>query len=57
MIDEIFEPFRRLDDERTATATGVGLGLSIVRAIADVHGAAIAVRPVDRGGLRVEAPF
>ena len=57
MIDEIFEPFRRLDDERTATATGVGLGLSIVRAIADVHGAAIAVRPVDRGGLRVEVRF
>jgi signal transduction histidine kinase len=57
MIYEIFEPFRRMDDERTTTATGVGLGLSIVRAIAEVHGGAIAVRSVEGGGLRVEARF
>jgi nitrogen-specific signal transduction histidine kinase len=57
MIYEIFEPFRRMDDERTTTATGVGLGLSIVRAIADVHGGAIAVRSVEGGGLRVEVRF
>jgi signal transduction histidine kinase len=57
MIYEIFEPFRRMDEERTTTATGVGLGLSIVRAIADVHGGAIAVRSVEGGGLRVEVRF
>jgi signal transduction histidine kinase len=57
MISEIFEPFRRLDGERTATATGVGLGLSIVRAIADVHGARIDAAPVEGGGLRVEVRF
>ncbi|MGH2894445.1 MAG: sensor histidine kinase [Solirubrobacteraceae bacterium] len=57
MISELFEPFRRMDGERTATATGLGLGLSIVRAIADVHRAAVEVRPVDGGGLRVEVRF
>jgi signal transduction histidine kinase len=57
MLSEIFEPFRRMDGERTATATGLGLGLSIVRAIADVHGAAVAARPVDGGGLQVEVRF
>jgi signal transduction histidine kinase len=57
MLSEIFEPFRRMDGERTATATGLGLGLSIVQAIADVHGAAIVVRPVDGGGLHVDVRF
>ena len=57
MISEIFEPFRRADGERTATAAGLGLGLSIVRAIADVHGAAVEAGPVEGGGLRVEVRF
>jgi signal transduction histidine kinase len=57
MISEIFEPFRRLDGERTATAAGLGLGLSIVQAIADVHGATVEARPVTGGGLRVEVRF
>ena len=57
MIAEIFEPFRRMNGERTATATGVGLGLSIVQAIADVHGAAVETSPVEGGGLRVEVRF
>lgn len=57
MISEIFEPFGRMHGERTATATGLGLGLSIVRAIADVHGATVAARPVQGGGLRLEVRF
>jgi signal transduction histidine kinase len=57
MIPEIFEPFRRIEGERTATASGFGLGLSIVQAIADVHGAAIAARQVEGGGLEVEVRF
>jgi signal transduction histidine kinase len=57
MIPELFEPFRRMDGERTATATGVGLGLSIVRAIADVHGAELEAGPVRGGGLRVQVRF
>jgi signal transduction histidine kinase len=57
MLSEIFEPFRRMDGERTATAGGLGLGLSIVQAIAEVHGAAVGVRPVDGGGLQVDVRF
>jgi signal transduction histidine kinase len=57
MISEIFEPFRRLDGERTATTTGLGLGLSIVQAIADVHEASVVATPPDGGGLRVEVRF
>jgi signal transduction histidine kinase len=46
-----------VDGERTATAAGLGLGLSIVQAIADVHGATVEARPVTSGGLRVELRF
>ncbi len=58
LIPELFEPFRRMEGERTvATTAGVGLGLSIVRAIADVHGATVDAGPVRGGGLRVEVRF
>jgi signal transduction histidine kinase len=57
MMSEIFEPFRRVEGERTATAPGLGLGLSIVQAIADVHHAAVIARQVDGGGLEVEVRF
>jgi signal transduction histidine kinase len=53
MISEIFEPFRRIDGERTATATGLGLRLSI----AHVHDATVVATPVDGGGLRVDVRF
>jgi signal transduction histidine kinase len=48
----LFEPFRRSGTARTAR-TGAGLGLAIVRAVAQVHGgtATAAARPT--GGLVV----
>jgi len=57
MVSEIFEPFRRVNGERSATANGLGLGLSIVQGIADVHNATIDACPLERGGLRVEVRF
>ncbi|MDC7225667.1 MAG: ATP-binding protein [Spirochaetales bacterium] len=35
-IEEIFEPFRQLEDPMTKTHRGMGLGLAIVRNIADI---------------------
>ena len=51
-VDELFEPFRRLAGERTAR-DGLGLGLSIVRAVAVAHGGQASARPVDGGGLEL----
>lgn len=51
-VDELFLPFRRHGTARTARR-GAGLGLSIVRAVAQAHGGTVtAVAPSD-GGLIV----
>ncbi|MBV8080483.1 MAG: HAMP domain-containing protein, partial [Actinobacteria bacterium] len=55
-LDRIFQPFQRLDPERTNNR-GTGLGLSIVQAIATAHGAALVALPRPLGGLRVEVAF
>jgi len=39
-IDDLFQPFRQLGTERVGYGEGHGLGLAIVRAIADAHRAA-----------------
>jgi signal transduction histidine kinase len=56
-IDRLLQPFQRLAADRTAQTPGVGLGLSIVQAIADAHGATVAVHPQTDGGLRVTVSF
>jgi signal transduction histidine kinase len=56
-LNRMFEPFRRLNGDRTSHADGFGLGLSIVHAIADAHDAAITARPRPGGGLFVEVGF
>ena len=40
---EVFEPFFRADCARSSTTEGAGLGLSLVRWIAERHGGAVAV--------------
>ncbi|HJP78939.1 MAG TPA: HAMP domain-containing sensor histidine kinase [Pseudonocardiaceae bacterium] len=55
-VDGLFEPFQRLD--RTAQrGEHHGLGLSIVRAIADAHAAVITARPGEPNGLSVTVAF
>ncbi|WP_418959571.1 sensor histidine kinase [Streptomyces tritici] len=58
-IDNLFEPFRRLRQERTGSDKGVGLGLSIVRSVARAHGGRIIAEPREGGGLvmRVTLPI
>lgn len=57
-IPTLFQPFRRLEAaERTAPSTttrGAGLGLSIVRAVADAHNGEIHATARDEGGLNIE---
>jgi signal transduction histidine kinase len=56
-LDRLFEPFQRLAASRTARGDGLGLGLSIVRAIAEAHGASILAQPLPEGGLAFEVTF
>jgi signal transduction histidine kinase len=56
-IDRLFHPFQRLGSERTGRREGLGLGLSIVQAIATAHGATIDARPHRGGGLAVKVTF
>ncbi|MEO3975660.1 HAMP domain-containing sensor histidine kinase [Streptomyces sp. CAU 1734] len=57
-IDSIWEPFRRLRQDRTGSDKGVGLGLSIARSVARAHGGRIIAEPREGGGLvmRVTLP-
>jgi signal transduction histidine kinase len=54
-VETIFQPFRRLGRERAGSLTtrGLGLGLSIVRAIANAHGGKATAVPRPGGGLIV----
>ncbi|MDE3132775.1 MAG: HAMP domain-containing protein [Acidobacteriota bacterium] len=57
-VEQLFEPFRRGVGERLrGDAGGLGLGLSIVRAVAVAHAASIEARPLPEGGLEFELRF
>ena len=53
-VSRLFEPFRRLEGDRTRSARGAGLGLSIVRAVVDAHGGEVRAVPRSGGGLELE---
>ncbi|WP_419995904.1 ATP-binding protein [Streptomyces boninensis] len=53
----LFEPFRRAEARRHQLGEGVGLGLSIVSAIARAHGAEVGAEANDGGGLTVRVEF
>lgn len=52
IVDSLFEPFWRLEG-RTAASGSVGLGLSIVRAVARAHGGQVVAESLPGGGLQV----
>ena len=54
-VRRLAEPFERL--HRDSDGPGAGLGLSIVRAVADAHGAELTLRARAGGGLLAEVEF
>ncbi|MFO7249539.1 MAG: HAMP domain-containing sensor histidine kinase [Actinomycetes bacterium] len=52
-VDDLFEPFRRLNADRIDSARGAGLGLSIVRAVVRAHAGTVRAVPREGGGLVV----
>ncbi|HEX3615014.1 MAG TPA: HAMP domain-containing sensor histidine kinase [Solirubrobacteraceae bacterium] len=56
-LERLLRPFERLGPARTGHDGGHGLGLSIVRAIADAHGAELKFSPREQGGLVVDVVF
>ena len=53
----LVRPFQRRGTDRTGTSEGLGLGLSIVAAIAEAHGGWLSVDANPGGGLRIQAGF
>jgi signal transduction histidine kinase len=53
----LLQPFQRLPARRTAGDEGIGLGLSIVAAIAKAHHATLTINPGPHGGLDIEISF
>lgn len=56
-IERLFQPFQRLDPSRLIHQDGHGLGLSIVRAVANAHDATVIARPMPDGGLSITVAF
>jgi signal transduction histidine kinase len=62
-VEELVKPFSRLDGNGSFAARnaharqGLGLGLSIVQAIVDAHGASLTTAPRAEGGLKVAVRF
>jgi signal transduction histidine kinase len=56
-VERLMQPFQRMSRDRTTHGGGLGLGLSIVDAIAGAHGAALSVHARHDGGLSVEVRF
>jgi signal transduction histidine kinase len=52
LVPSLFEPFRRID-ERLGDRTGAGLGLSIVKSVADAHKSRLEAHSLPAGGLQI----
>jgi signal transduction histidine kinase len=56
-VERLFRPFQRLGADRTDQSDGLGLGLSIVHAIATAHHATLTAHAQPGGGLEIEVGF
>ncbi len=50
----VFQPYRRLDETRPRSASGLGLGLAIARDVVRSHGGDIILDTAPMGGLRAQ---
>ncbi|MDX9859559.1 MAG: ATP-binding protein [Rhodospirillales bacterium] len=56
-LENVFAPFYRVEKSRGSGPGGVGLGLSIVQAVADAHGGRVRLENRQEGGLRAILEF
>jgi signal transduction histidine kinase len=56
-VARLFEPFARVGSDRLQHREGFGLGLSIVRSVAQAHSAVIDAVPRPNGGLSITVAF
>lgn len=52
-MSAVFQPFHRVESSRSPTTGGAGLGLAIVRQLADTYGWQVEMSPRTNGGLEV----
>jgi len=51
--EQVFERFARLDESRSRSEGGAGLGLSLARGLVEAHGGEIRIEQADLGGARL----
>ena len=51
-LEDVFQPFVRLEESRSSTTGGFGLGLTLSRTIAREHGGEVTLENLPGGGLR-----
>jgi signal transduction histidine kinase len=56
-VERLFLPLQQIGSERVRHTDGHGLGLAIVRAIAQSHGAEVTALPGPQGGLEIQVTF
>jgi signal transduction histidine kinase len=56
-LRRLFQPFQRLDSRAEPPSEGIGLGLSIVEAIAGAHNGNLTAAALSGGGLKIDVYF